>query len=92
MYLKYRTRSDIAFVVEQLSQHNSNSRAGYFRIAQQVLCYNSLTDYKVLASRPIFTTHSSRIKIAQYLYQNSIHIFWILSLLQIIYIYVTAAI
>ena len=39
MYLSCGTRPDIAFVVGQLSRHNSDSRARHLRIAKQVLQY-----------------------------------------------------
>ena len=39
MYLSCGTRPDIAFVVGQLSRHNSNPRVGHLRIPKQVLCY-----------------------------------------------------
>ena len=39
MYLSYGTRPDIAFVVGQLSRHNSNPRIKHLCIAKQVLCY-----------------------------------------------------
>lgn len=39
MYLACGTRPDIAFVVGQLSRHNSDPRAGNLRIAKQVLQY-----------------------------------------------------
>lgn len=64
MYLKCRTRPDIAFVIGQLSQYNSDPRAGYFCIAKQVLYYNLPINYKVLVSRLIFTTHLLRTQIA----------------------------
>ena len=37
MYRKCGTRPDIAFVVGQLSHHNSDLRAEHLRIAKQVL-------------------------------------------------------
>ena len=39
MYLSYGTRPDITFVIEQLSRHNSDSRAGHLYITKQVLRY-----------------------------------------------------
>lgn len=39
MYLACGTRPDIAFVVGQLSRHNSDPRSGHIRIAKQVLRY-----------------------------------------------------
>ena len=39
MYLSCETRPDIAFVVEQLSHHNSNSHVGHLCIAKQVFSY-----------------------------------------------------
>ena len=39
MYLSCGTRPNIAFVVGQLSRHNSDLRAGHFQIAKQVLQY-----------------------------------------------------
>lgn len=39
MYLSCGTRPDIAFVVGQLSCHNSDPRVGHLRIAKQVLRY-----------------------------------------------------
>lgn len=39
MYLGCGARPDIAFVVGQLSWHNSDPRAGHLRIAKQVLIY-----------------------------------------------------
>lgn len=39
IYLSYGIHPDIAFVVGQLSCHNSDPRVGYLRIAKQVLCY-----------------------------------------------------
>lgn len=40
MYLGYITRPDIAFLVRQLSSHNSNLRIRHLCIvAKQVLCY-----------------------------------------------------
>ena len=39
IYLSCGTRPDIAFVVGQLSRHNSDPRTGHLRIAKQVLRY-----------------------------------------------------
>ena len=39
MYLAYRTRPDIAFIIGQLSRHNLNLQAEHFRITKQVLRY-----------------------------------------------------
>lgn len=39
MYLSCETRPDIAFVVGQLSRHNSDPRIEHLRIAKQVLRY-----------------------------------------------------
>ena len=39
MYLSCRIRPDIAFVMGQLSRHNSDPRIGHLRIAKQVFCY-----------------------------------------------------
>ena len=39
MYLSWATRPDIAFVVGQLSCHNSDPQTGHLRIAKQVLRY-----------------------------------------------------
>lgn len=39
MYLSCKTRPNIAFVVGQLSRHNSDLRVGYLRITKQVLRY-----------------------------------------------------
>ena len=39
IYLNYRTYSDIAFVVRQLSCHNTNPQIEHLRISKQVLHY-----------------------------------------------------
>ena len=39
MYLSYGTYPDIAFVVGQLSRHNTDPQIGHLRIAKQVLRY-----------------------------------------------------
>ena len=43
MYLNCKTHLDIAFIVGQLSRHNSDPRAGYLRIIKQVLRYLNRT-------------------------------------------------
>lgn len=48
MYLSYRMQSDIAFVMEQLSSHNSDLQASNFHIAKQVLQYLKKTNIIVI--------------------------------------------
>lgn len=39
MYLGYRTRPDIAFVVGQLSKHNADPKRGYLQAPKIVIKY-----------------------------------------------------
>lgn len=45
MYLLYRTRSDISFIIGQLSRQNADLCNGHLKVAKRVVCYLEGTIY-----------------------------------------------
>lgn len=51
IYLAYRTKSDIAFIVKRLSKHNTDLRKDHLQVAKRVICYLKDTIYLELVYR-----------------------------------------
>lgn len=60
IYLIFKTRSNISFVVSLLSQYNSDPRVGHFRVAKQLLCYLKGTIYLRIVWGADFTQHHGK--------------------------------